>query len=235
MDIDDILHEFETGARSSKTETTQPLYNQLVTVMLNERMAPDLLPYKHELMKTVLTELLNQQQFLLDSYEYGDSNADSGVVSGDFKLQLMIIETDIERLSYVVRLYIRTRLAKIDSFLIYYINETEDDTGTATSLLSPEERDYMHKHFQILTKLYNNSFLKKFPTFLTLLDDNAGGQQMVDAPDTEQPVFIRVLSKEPIVISLGNEGELELVENGIYVVRYRLIKEFLELGDVVLI
>lgn len=235
MDIEDILHEFEAGARSSSTRESETLHKQLVTTMLNERMAPDLLPYKYELMKTVLTELLSQQQFLLDSYEYGDSNAESGVLNADFKLQLMIIETDIERLSYLVRLYIRTRLAKIDSFLIYYINETEEHKDRDKSLLSPQERDYMHKHFQILTQLYNNSFLKKFPTFLTLLDDNAGGQQMVDTPDMEQPVFIRVLSKEPIVLSLGNEGELELVNNGVYVVRYRLIKEFLELGDIVLI
>lgn len=235
MDIDDILHEFEAGARSGNARESETLHKQLVTAMLNERMAPDILPYKDELMKTVLAELLSQQQFLLDSYEYGDSNAESGVLSADFKLQLMIIETDIQRLSYLVRLYIRTRLAKIDSFLIHYINQTEDQKKEDKPLLSPQERDYMHKHFQILTQLYNNSFLKKFPNFLTLLDDNAGGQKMVDMPDIEQPVFIRVISKEPIVLSLGSEGELELVNNGVYVVRYRLIKEFLELGDIVLI
>ena len=33
---------------------------------------------------------------------------------------------------------------------------------------SPEETEYMHKHFKILTQLYNNSFLKKMPHFLTL-------------------------------------------------------------------
>ena len=87
--------------------------------MINERMAPELLPYKQDLMSTVLTMMSNQQQYLLESHEYGDMNGDSGVLSGDFKLQLMIIETDLERLNYIVRLYIRTRLSKLNKFTIF--------------------------------------------------------------------------------------------------------------------
>lgn len=235
MEIDDILKEFESGARASTSVKMENLNQQLVTAMLNERMAPDLLPYRHELMKEVLTKLLNQQQYLLDSYEYGDSNAESGVLNADFKLQLMIIETEIARLSYLVRLYIRTRLAKIDSFTIYYINETTNQPEGATSLLSEQEKTYMNKHFKILTQLYNNSFLKKFPDFLTYLDDTSGGQSMITTPELNQPVFIRVVREKPIILNLGNEGELELVHNGVYVVLYRLIKTYLELGDIVLI
>lgn len=235
MEIDDILTEFETGARASSTSKSENLSQDLVTAMLNERMAPDLLPYKHELMETAMSKLLNQQQYLLDSYEYGDSNAESGVLNADFKLQLMIIETEIERLSYLVRLYIRSRLAKIDTFTIYYINESAEQPDWAAKLLSEQERTYMHKHFRILTQLYNNSFLKKFPPNLTLLDDQRGGEDMITAPDLDQPVFIRVSRKEPIVLNLGSEGELELVHNGVYVVMYRLIKRYLDIGDIVLI
>lgn len=235
MDIDDILTEFETGARGATTVKTVDINQQLVTAMLNERMAPDLLPYEHELMKEVLTKLLSQQQYLLDSYEYGDSNAGSGILNPDFKIQLMIIETEIERLSYLVRLYVRTRLAKIDDFTIFYINKTSDEPEGAPALMSDQEKAYMHKHFKILTQLYNNSFLKKFPDFLTYLDDTAGGENMVTAPELNQPVFIRVIRQKPIILNLGDEGELELIHNGVYVVIYRLIKTYLELGDIELI
>lgn len=233
MDIDDILHEFEEGA-ASKKQPSRNLALELVTAMLNERMAPELLPYKHELINTTLTELQNQQQFLLDSYEYGDTNAELGVIDTDFKLQLMIIETDIERLSYLIRLYVRSRLNKIDAFTIYYMNETSNETATE-KLLSPQENEYMQKHFKILTKLYNNSFLKKFPKDLRYLDDTSGGQTMIDAPDVDQPVFIRVVGKEPIRLEMGAEGELELEELGVYVVRYRLIRQYLQSGEIVLI
>ncbi|CUM51809.1 DNA replication complex GINS protein SLD5 [Debaryomyces fabryi] len=241
LDIDDILQEFDDSnarSKSSKYGSRSPenLYDQLVAVMLNERMSPDLLPYKHELLKEVLTQLSNQQQYLLDSHEYGDSNVESGIVTGDFKLQLMIIETDIERLNYLVRLYLRTRLAKIDKFTIHYINETSNEDSTDDrSLLSPEETDYMHKHFKILTQLYNNSFLKKMPHFLTLLDDTSGGQSMISVPDINQPVFIKVVTRVPIIINLDEDEDLELVENGIYVVKYSLIKRYIEIGDIVLI
>lgn len=233
MEIDDILADFERDTRGSSIESSTDLRQQLVTAMLNERMAPDLLPYKHTLMARILRGIQDQQQFLLDSYEYGDSNAEAGVISLDFKLQLMIIETDIERLSYLVRLYVRTRLAKIDDFTIYYINKTAEETG-GQSLLSDPEKNYMHGHFKILNQLYNNSFLKKFPNFLTLLDDTTGGENMVTTPDLDQPVFIRVVCNDTILLHLGND-ELELAKDGIYVVRYRLIMKYLELGDVVLI
>lgn len=233
MEIDDILADFERDTRGSSIESPTDLRQQLVTAMLNERMAPDLLPYKHTLMARILRGIQDQQQFLLDSYEYGDSNAEAGVISLDFKLQLMIIETDIERLSYLVRLYVRTRLAKIDDFTIYYINKTAEENG-GQSLLSDPEKNYMHGHFKILNQLYNNSFLKKFPNFLTLLDDTTGGENMVTAPDLDQPVFIRVVCNDTILLHLGND-ELELAKDGIYVVRYRLIMKYLELGDVVLI
>ncbi|CUM54573.1 unnamed protein product [Debaryomyces tyrocola] len=241
LDIDDILQEFDDSNVRSKSSkygirNSENIYDQLVTAMLNERMSPDVLPYKHELMKEVLTQLSNQQQYLLDSHEYGDSNVESGIVTGDFKLQLMIIETDIERLNYLVRLYLRTRLAKIDKFTIHYINETSNDDSTNDrSLLSPEETEYMHKHFKILTQLYNNSFLKKMPHFLTLLDDTSGGQSMVSVPDINQPVFIKVITKFPIIITLDEDEDLELVEDGIYVVKYSLIKKYIEIGDIVLI
>ncbi|CAH2353218.1 DNA replication complex GINS protein Sld5p [[Candida] railenensis] len=239
MDIDDILLDFEKSAapkRSSKIESD--LYNRLVTAMVNERMAPDVLPYEHSLLQSVLLMLSQQQQYLLDSHEYGDSNIGSGIVSSDFKLQLMIVETEIERLNYLVRSYLRVRLAKLDKFNIFYINQVNDSKSNGRDtkpLLSQEETEYIHKHFKILTQLYNSCFLKKMPHFLTLLDDTSGGQSMVVEPDIDQPVFIKVVSKTPITLLLTQDEDLELERDGIYVVKYRLVKKYIEIGDILLI
>lgn len=73
------------------------------------------------------------------------------------------------------------------------------------------------------------------PHFLTLLDDTSGGQSMISVPDINQPVFIKVITKVPIIINLDEDEDLELVENGIYVVKYSLIKKYIEIGDIVLI
>ncbi|ODV79567.1 DNA replication complex GINS protein SLD5 [Suhomyces tanzawaensis NRRL Y-17324] len=237
MDIDDILQEFETATSRKETKKTPTtLYDELVVAMVNERMAPELLPFKHELLQKVLAQISNQQQFLLDSHEYGDVNAESGVVTGDFKLQLMIIETDIERINYLIRLYLRTRLSKIDKFTIFYINETADeDPDSKDRLLSSQEQKYMHQHFKILTRLYNNCFLKRLPHTLTLLDDTSGGQSMIVEPDLNQPVFVKSITDKPITISLGEDDELDLVNDGIYVVKYKLVRDYISIGDVVMI
>lgn len=232
MDIDDILRDFEASGRH--TPAGEDLYGLLVTAMLNERMAPEVLPYQHALLQQVLGRLLEQQQTLVDLHEYGDSNAGSGVVTADFKLHLMIIETEIERLNYLVRLYLRARLAKLDRHHIHYINAVAH-AHDAAPLLSPQEVDYIHKHFKLLTQLYNSGFLKKLPHFLTLLDDTSGGQLMVEAPDVDQPVFVKVVTLQRITLRVEADEELELERGGIYVVRYRLVQHLVRGGDVELI
>lgn len=227
MEVDDILRDFE--ADSAKPARAN-ISARLTQAMLNERMAPEILPYEHELMQETLTQIENQQQYLLDCHEYGDSNADLGLVSGDFKLQLMIIETDIERLNFLVRVYLRARLAKLDDYNLYYINLTLDEDN---KILSQAELEYLRGHFKILTKLYNNSFLKKMPEFLTLLDDTSGGQSMITAPDTNELVFVRIGGRDLTVSTL--EEDFELVARGIYVVRYSLIARYIQLGDIDLI
>lgn len=233
MDIDDILREFEESSTKRFETATSNICQDLITAAMNERMAPELLPYKASLMKTILTHISNQQQYLLDSHEYGEMNSANGIISSDFKLQLMIIETDVERLSYIVRLYLRTRLSKINKFTIFYINKSnKEDDGD--DLLSAEEKDYIHQYYLLLTLLYNNCFLKKLPQILTYLDDNSGGQNMIVAPDIDQFVFVKCLSETPVLLHLEDD-ELELVKNGVYVVKYSSVKQYLEIGDLVLI
>lgn len=233
MDIDDILKEFEESSTKRFQASTSNICQDLMTAAMNERMAPELLPYKSSLMNSILTHISNQQQYLLDSHEYGEMNSANGVISSDFKLQLMIIETDVERLSYVVRLYLRTRLSKINKFTIFYINKSnKDDEGEA--LLSAEEKEYIHQYYLLLTLLYNNCFLKKLPQILTYLDDNSGGQNMIVAPDIDQFVFVKCISETLILLHLEDD-ELELVKNGVYVVKYSLIKRYLDIGDLILI
>lgn len=231
MEFDDILNEFERDAgatlNQSKLSKSEPIsiYNELVKTMINERMAPELLEYNTKLVELVLSKLSAQQQQLLDYHEYSDQNG----LNSDFKLQLMIIETEIERLNYLLRLYFRTRLSKIDDFTIFYLNNPK-----TPDLLSPNEVTYMNQHFKILTQLYNSCFLKKMPKSLTLLNDTSGGDSMIVTPDLDQPVFVKYVSEISVTFPMG-EYELELVNEGIYVVKYSLIKDLVASGDVVLI
>ncbi|KAG7191444.1 GINS complex subunit [Scheffersomyces spartinae] len=242
-DINDILEDFESTAKT--TPVSVNICNELTTAMINERMAPELLPYNHQLMAKVLLKLSAQQQYLLDAHEYGDANVESGVISSDFKLQLMIIETDIERVNYLVRLYLRTRISKLDNFSLFYIRKSnieldvdvEPETKSTNknakpSHLSDEELEYIHNHFRIMSDLFNNSFLKKLPRLLALLDETSP-ESMITEPDLNEPVFFRSLSRE--TIRIDGEDELDIIHDGVYVARYRLVQSYVHKGDIVLI
>lgn len=234
MEVDDILRNFDRDLQTSSVASQGDLYTRLTWAMLNERMAPELLPYQRELLSETLEKITNQQQFLLDSHEYGDVNIDSGIITSDFKLQLMIVETDIERLSYLVRLYFRVRLSKIENFTIFYIRLTSSEGDNKTSLLSEDEQDYLYKYLNILQNLFNNSILKKVPKELSYLDDQTGDLSMVTSPDVDELVFVKVETSKEITI-LFEDDEMVMTKDGIYVVKYSLISKYLEIGDVRLI
>lgn len=58
---------------------------------------------------------------------------------------------------------------------------------------------------------------------------------MIVEPGVNQPVFIKVVSKTPITLLLSRDEDLELERDGIYVVKYRLVKKYIEIGDILLI
>lgn len=227
MDYDDIITEF-LGAASAKNDS---LYTALVRCMINERMAPELLPFQTTLMDRVLEALSSQQQWLLDCHEL-----DLGDL--EFKLQLMIAETELERLNYLVRVYLRTRLAKLDRFGQFYmgvISADPEQPRGPNELLLADEVAYLVQHFRLLNRLYNDSFLKKLPEKLQLLDDTKGGENMVELPDLARPVFFQYVGRLDVEIDLGGDDVLELTNGGIYVVRYSAIRQYLAIEDVILL
>ena len=53
----------------------------------------------------------------------------------------------------------------------------------------------MRSHQALLSDLYSASFLEALPAGLRRLDDNAGGDRMVEGPDGLEGVFVRCLGE----------------------------------------
>ncbi|KAL8868297.1 MAG: hypothetical protein Q9198_008230, partial [Flavoplaca austrocitrina] len=68
------------------------------------------------------------------------------------------------------------------------------------------------------------------------LDDTAGGISMVEQPDTDTAVFVRVLQdiEVPIVIE-GTDTDFEMRRGDVYVVRWSAVREYVMNGNVELI
>lgn len=228
MDINDILKDFENQTRqSTSSETFENQlrlqdYEQLQRAWVSERSSPELLPYEKEMLERVLRRLREKVEFI----EYNSIELEK---IKDVKLKLMIVESEVERINFLVRSYLRTRLLKIDKFTTF-IHNTDDELKK----LNPNEITYMERHFEILADLYNKLFLLKLPESLHSLDDNSGGLNMVTEPNLDLPVFFKVKGDTNEVISIGQE-QVELTKNSIYVMRYSSVQHLLKSNDIDLI
>lgn len=102
-------------------------------------------------------------------------------------------------------------------------------------LLSQSETQYLQAHQSLLTTHYQTSFLSQFPQSLQRLDDTAGGISMIDHPDAEKAVFVRVLRDCGIVSVEGTDVRCEFAKGDVWVVRWSAVKDKVEQGDVELI
>lgn len=217
MDFSDILAGLDPrAAPAASTDVAQ-----LTTAMVNARMAPELLPYEHELVERVLAQMRVQIEFV-------EVNLMELQRDRDIKLQLMVVELELERLLYLLRGYLRARLAKIEPLAEWLRAEPARLTR-----LSPGETAYLEQHLAAVAALYRRQFLARLPPLLQRLDDAAGGESMVEEPAWDRPVFVKVVRGGGSVSVAGEE--IEVVAGGIYVVRYEVVREGVLRGDMVMI
>lgn len=228
MNIDDILKDFEQQQRRSvsggdaEEEQRQRDFEELQRVWVAERASPELLPYEGGMMERILKRVREKVEFIeYNSIELEDVK--------DVKLKLMVVESEVERINFLIRSYLRTRLSKIDKFTIYIHNTDEE-----LKKLNANEINYMERHFEILADLYNKLFLLKLPESLHSLDDNSGGINMVVEPQMDTPVFFKVKKEIDEVVTIGTE-QIELTKNSIYLMRYSVIKHLVSSNQIALI
>ena len=151
---------------------------------------------------------------------------------------LIIIQTEVERWKFLVRSYLRCRMAKIDKHTLYYLS-----TPALQERLSEMEVAYATRHQQLLHNHYLGSFLGSFPQQLQNLNDTAGGLNMIGGPDSESAVFARGLGKGP-----GDDGSVfirgrgrdkdddsEVGRGEVVVARWADLREHVENGEMELV
>ncbi|KAF1736327.1 hypothetical protein ACQRIT_003573 [Beauveria bassiana] len=178
MDIDDILREVDpqTHHIPRQTRDLQALTRRWVA----ERSAPELLAWPSDgLFERVNDQIKAQIEKIEDM---------TGDMDPKTNFALIVIQTELERYKFLVRSYLRARIAKIDKHTLHYLS-TEELRGR----LSSTELAYATRHQALLHNHYLSSFLGSFPEKLQNLNDTAGNISMVDAPDLDAAVFVRML------------------------------------------
>ncbi|KAE9970211.1 hypothetical protein BLS_005016 [Venturia inaequalis] len=217
MDIDDILADLDNDHVPQESQDLQSLTRSWVA----ERVAPELLPWPEELMDRILARIAKQAQVIEDQ---------TGSMDPKTNFKLIILQTELERFKFLVRSFLRARIAKIDAHPLHY--QTHELSYT---LLSQSETQYLQAHQTLLTTHYQTSFLSQFPQSLQRLDDTAGGISMIDRPDAEKAVFVRVLRDCGAVTVEGADVRCEFRKGDVWVIRWNAVREKVQLGDVELI
>lgn len=124
-----------------------------------------------------------------------------------------------------------TAYCQIDKHALHYLSSQE-----LRGRLSSTELAYATRHQALLHNHYLSSFLGSFPQQLQNLNDTAGGVSMIDSPDLDTAVFIRML-RERDVHGLGTDSDNSLpAEDGdILIIRWSSAKPLIDEGDAELV
>lgn len=115
---------------------------------------------------------------------------------------------------------------QIDKHTLHYLSEPQ------RYLLSETELSYATRHQVLLHNHYLSSFLSAFPPALQNLNDAAGSVSMVDHPDSDTAVFVRLLRS--ITVSgrgVDTDGDYEGREGDILILRWNDARGIVNAGD----
>ncbi|KAK4105527.1 GINS complex, Sld5 component [Parathielavia hyrcaniae] len=221
MDIDDILREVDPIFHDIPQE--QRDLQDLTRAWVAEKSAPELLPWPaNGLFERINANIKTQIERVEEL---------TGDMDPKTNFALIVIQTELERYRYLVRSYLRARLAKIDRHALHYLS-----TDALRARLSGAELAYATRHQALLHNHYLSSFLSSFPAGLQNLNDSAAGISMIETPDLESAVFIRLLRDAPVEgRGVDADGAMDGRESDIVILRWSDAKPLVEAGTAELV
>ncbi|KAF5616548.1 DNA replication complex GINS SLD5 [Fusarium sp. NRRL 52700] len=221
MDIDDILRQVDPTSLRIPSETRD--LQALTRLWVAERSAPELLEWPTDgLFERVNARIKSQIEKVEDM---------TGDMDPKTNFALIVIQTELERYKFLVRSFLRARIAKIDKHTLHYLSTQE-----LRDRMSPTEAAYATRHQALLHNHYLSSFLASFPQQLQNLNDTAGNISMIDSPDLDMAVFVRML-RDKDVYGKGTDDDITLpAKNGdVLILRWSSAKQMVDLGDAELV
>ncbi|KAJ2796193.1 GINS complex subunit, partial [Coemansia guatemalensis] len=197
---------------SEEEDVTEDDLSIMMRVWVNERNAPELLEYEGTTIENLM-ELVDFQNQRIQSQPAVIAN---------------ILKMDVDRVKYLVRSYLRTRLAKIEKYALHYTREPR-----YRERLSQGELDYAKGFVALEEKHMRRSFLDQLPPHLRALDEtSSNGLDMVAKPDVDSAVFCRVRTTVGEFQFDASEDPILMRRSNIFITRYSIIRDLLEDGKV---
>ena len=205
-------------------------------VWLNEKAAPEGLGFKRELVERLQEEVHSREDFL-ENNDFGPEH----------ELLRTMHLMDLNRVRYVLRAYLRTRLLKIEGNALQIVSSGLPDGKLEESqMLSAKEKAHVEEYTNAIGEFFDSSVLaniKKLTHGLNGYDSIISEQMpqggleekdMIPGPDLDAHVFAQAL--ETIEERVVDGEELDKMDEGdVYVTRYRTVRDLLHEDRVCLV
>lgn len=208
-DLEELLWK-ETKLELGEEEKKSDYIARINIAFVNEKNAPELLPYDGELMDS-LKEMINDVQSQIEEGELD-------------QLEVLLHEMDVERVKFALTSYLRARLAKIQKFNIHSLQELE-------SYMSAQECKFAASYYKTRLGFFRENVLNRLPNEFQDIKE----VEMITKPNLNQFVIARILTNLGIVQSdeVGAETQV-LNEGSIVAIKYDTIRTYLKNGTVCL-
>jgi GINS complex subunit 4 len=186
-----------------------------------EKQAPEILQYKQELV-TQLDDQINNQQNVLSEMK----------VTAKENFFLDIYKLEIERMKYMLKSYLRTRLSKIEKLYLHIIRHDKAE------MLSDAEIQYAWNYFSNKKEHFEGCFANSLPgSFKDFVEDNGKendthpnnpvNPELVTPPDVQKFVFVKPNKTGKVQLNDG-EPDLTLKVDDILLLPYAYAHELIE-------
>lgn len=209
-----------TGGGESDEEievTAAEVLAQLEEAWVNEKFAPELLESKADLVECMLDQI-KEMEGNLKKVKQGD------VVASLHKLE-------IDRIRYVLSSYTRTRIEKIEKYVVHVLEQEAARDESEPSRLSPEELQYAKEYADSMEGLFKSLALQNMPANMQNIDR----KKSVPRPNMDKYVFLKVLEDQDQVMIDPEEDPIDLESGAQHIMRYSAIAPLLSNGSVSLI
>ena len=156
------------------------------------------------------------------------ASATAGTTSAADDLTAHVYHAELNRVRFLLRAYYRTRLFKIETHAVYVLKEPE-----VLEKLSEQEKEYATSYANIVEEHFG-SLLGQMPegygSMLQQIEEADASWDMVPEPNFDKHVFCKVNEDRGDVMLDPDDPEntMDLEQNDIIMIRYRLIKKLME-------
>jgi len=180
----------------------------------NEKGAPELLAFKDELVEKVQEEIARQGSDL------DQAKSEASLKEID-RLAISLYEVELERVKYILKSYIHTRLKKLQK-MHFYLSEVP----AARDRLSGGEKEFLDGYTALVRRHLNDAFLRTLPEGIEEVEFSIEEKRGFE-PNLDNFVFLKAL-EDIGDYQIADDVIFDMKENDQILVKYKAIQKLLQ-------